>query len=138
MGRPRAWPHADFAVEEAALRKSPLLILYGHVRHTSLSPWRVRKEPYVTRGIRRLLDAVADRARTREPTIDVEVDLLFEEPGAALVARSGHAQLVVVGQSGRGGAALGSVASYVAATRTGRLSCTVRSRGSRPNRLSVP
>jgi nucleotide-binding universal stress UspA family protein len=101
---------ADLAVDEATLRKSALVILYGH---TSLRLWRSRK-PYVTQGIRRLFEAVADRARTRGPTIDVAVDLMLDEPGAALVERSGRAQLVVVGHSGRGGAALGSVAGYVA------------------------
>jgi len=105
---------ADFAVDEATLRKSALRILYGHMRHPSPSLWRSRKEPYVTRGIGRLLEAVADRARTRGPAIDVGVDLMYEDPRTALVERSGHAQLVVVGHSGRGGAALGSVAGYVA------------------------
>jgi nucleotide-binding universal stress UspA family protein len=111
----------DYAVDEAAQRKSPLLILYGHLRHSPLSPWRTRTEPYVTRGIRRLLEAVADRARTLESSIDVSVELQLDEPGAAIVGRSDRARLVVVGHSGRGAAALGSVAAYV----TSHASCPV-------------
>ena len=76
----------DYAVDEAALRKSPLLILYGHLRHSPVSPWRTRTEPYVIRGIRRLLDAVADQARTRDSSIDVSVELQLDEPGAAIVS----------------------------------------------------
>lgn len=106
---------AEYAVDEATLRKAPLLILYGHLRRSPVSLWRRKRDPYVIRGIRRLLDAVAERARIRGPNIDIVADVLVEEPGAALVARSGHAQLVVVGHSGRGGAALGSVAAHVAA-----------------------
>lgn len=105
----------DYAVDEATLRKAPLLLLYGHLRRSPQRLWRRRRAPFVLRGISRLMDAVAERARSRGPLIEVATDVLTEEPGAALVARSGHAQLVVVGHSGRGGAALGSVAAHVAA-----------------------
>jgi nucleotide-binding universal stress UspA family protein len=104
----------DFAVDEATMRKSALLIVYGHLRHRFLSPWRSRTEPYVTRGIRRLLEAVAGRAGARDPSLDVDIDLLLKEPGAALIERSRDACLMVVGHSGRAGAALGSVAAHVA------------------------
>ena len=104
----------DFAVDEATLRKSSLLIAYGHLRHPSLTLWRSRTEPYVTRGIRRLLEAVAGRAQARDSSLDVDIDLLLKEPGAALAERSRDACLMVVGHSGRAGAALGSVAARVA------------------------
>jgi nucleotide-binding universal stress UspA family protein len=109
---------ADYAVDEAVLRKAPLQILYGHVRRPSLLFWRRMWDPYAIMAIRRRLEAVANRVRTREPAVDVTVDMLLEPPGAALVARSRQAQLVVVGHSGRGGAALGSVAAHVAAHAT--------------------
>jgi len=104
----------EFAVDEATLRTSPVLILYGHLRHPRLTVWRSRREPYVMRGIQRLLESVADTARARAPSIDITVDVLLERPGEALVEWSDRARLVVVGRSGRGGAALGSVAAYVA------------------------
>jgi nucleotide-binding universal stress UspA family protein len=105
---------AEFAADEATLRKSPLLILYGHDRHPLLSAWRPRTEPYVARGIRGLLDAVAQQIQDRSPSVDVSIDLLPGDPGFALIERSEHAHLVVVGHSGRGAAALGSVAAKVA------------------------
>jgi nucleotide-binding universal stress UspA family protein len=109
---------ADYAVDEAMLRRAPLQILYGHIRRPLDRFWWRTWDPFAIMATRRMLEAVANRARTRGPAVDVTVDMVLAEPGAALVERSRHAQLVVVGHAGRGGAVLGSVAGHVAAHAT--------------------
>jgi nucleotide-binding universal stress UspA family protein len=103
----------EYAADEAMRRKAPLRILYAHDRRTSMGV-HSRAELHPTSRILEALEAFVERARIRAPTVDVAVDVLLGKPGLTLVERSRDAQLLVVGNAGRGGAVLGSVAGHVA------------------------
>ncbi len=104
----------EYAVDEAMRRKAPLRIVYTHDQRASMGMRQHRTEPYPTSRIRGSLEAFAEQVRGRAPAVDVAVEVFSGKPGAALVERSRDAQLLVVGNAGRGGAALGSVAGHVA------------------------
>jgi nucleotide-binding universal stress UspA family protein len=106
----------DWAAAEAALRGAPL-----HLLHALSGPrFRVPLDPHRTEAgedAQRLLADARRRAAELAPGLDVTSELVMERPAAALIERTGHAALVVVGTRGHGGFTgliVGSVALQVA------------------------
>jgi nucleotide-binding universal stress UspA family protein len=105
---------AEYAADEATLRKAPLRVSYAHNHGTSKVLPPHRPEPDPSTAILASLEAAAERVRGLAPAVEVAVEMLAGKPGPALVDRSRNAQLLVVGHAGFGGGVLGSVARHVA------------------------
>ncbi|MBO3087140.1 universal stress protein [Cellulomonas dongxiuzhuiae] len=106
------------AAREAALRDAPLVVL--HARRTVADPYGTRTPPPAAVGpqdpVRAAADALADELRTAHPDLQVDVELVDDDPAHALVERSKDAGLVVVGCRGLDafrGMLLGSVSHEV-------------------------
>ncbi len=113
----------DFAAEEAALRGARLRIVcvwdmpeIGYA--VSAYPEEVLED--VFEGIREEAEAIVAKARARaaelKPTLTVKTKVVKGHPGAILVREAKSADLVIVGNRGRGGVAsllLGSVSHHV-------------------------
>ncbi|MEV5743871.1 universal stress protein [Microbispora rosea] len=118
---------ADWAGQEAALRDAPLRIVYAALHWSYYVPlvpqpasWGADAEAVA----RSALDEATIRARAGRPHLSVSAEIVDGAAGEALVAAAEGAQLVVVGNRGRGGFAellLGSVSRYV----TARAPCPV-------------
>jgi nucleotide-binding universal stress UspA family protein len=101
-----------WAVAEAALRHAPLSVVYAAVP-TTVATWSSVSPAAVAdlqreAGEKVLRDAVVD------VDVDVSTELVAEAAAPALIERSKHADLVVVGSNGRGAIArtvLGSVST---------------------------
>ena len=104
-------PAVDFAFHAAALRGVGLTALYAWSPSASVFPEVVVE----LQQRHRLLEAL-ETHRQRFPEVDVEVKLVDDHAGRAMVEESGDADLVVVGSRGRGGfqgLLLGSVSQVV-------------------------
>ncbi|MGV9559024.1 universal stress protein [Streptomyces sp. NPDC003401] len=130
----------DWAADEAVLRGVPLRVVYT-------CPWERYETAALARDIGRpaapplaqdVAGAAARRARDRRPGLRVNAEVVFEEPGHALVRAGRGACVLVVGTRGRGTAAgllPGSVGPAVAA----RAGCpVVVLRGSHDNQAARP
>ncbi|MEO3890934.1 universal stress protein [Nonomuraea sp. B5E05] len=112
---------ASWAGQEAALRSAPLRMLYavpGWGHDVPLVPeprsWGTGAEA----AAREMLDHAAVHARAGRPRLSITTDIIAGRPADTLVGAAEEAQLVVVGNRGRGGFTellLGSVSHDVVA-----------------------
>lgn len=104
-------PAIRFAFEAAARRGARLTAVRAWSAPASIFP-----ELVVEQEARELLLAALEGDRRRFPEVEVEVKLVGDHAGRALVEESSDAELVVVGSRGRGGfqgLLLGSVSQAV-------------------------
>lgn len=100
------------AFEEARMRARPLVAV--HVVDDDAALGRA--------GSADILQAAVDTCRPDYPDVELYSSVVVGDPSAELIRRAGSAQLVVVGNRGRGGVAralLGSVSSAVVASVDG-------------------
>ncbi|MFF3631224.1 universal stress protein [Streptomyces sp. NPDC002164] len=109
----------DWAAAEAACMGLPMRVVHASLwehyegTHAASDPERPTDEILAEH----LVSEAQERARRLGPEVDVEADVLPEDPVAALVAESHEAAVVVVGSRGRGRIAemlLGSVSLALA------------------------
>ncbi|MEU5893641.1 universal stress protein [Streptomyces sp. NPDC047461] len=130
----------DWAADEAVLRGVPLRMVYACLwdRYEGAALARDVGRPTAVPLPQDIVDAAAQRARTRHPDLRVTADVVFEEPEYALFREGRDASVLVVGTRGRGGIAemlLGSVSLAVAASAD----CPVIVlRGSHDNQATPP
>ncbi|MEV4916129.1 universal stress protein [Streptomyces tirandamycinicus] len=130
----------DWAADEAALRGVPLRVVYACLwdRYEGAALALDIGDPTEPPPPQDLVGAAAERARARHPDLRVTADVVFEEPGYALIRAARNASALVVGTRGRSGVAgmlLGSVSLTVAA----HADCPVIVlRGSHDNRATPP
>ncbi|WP_431934321.1 universal stress protein [Nonomuraea jabiensis] len=111
---------ASWAGQEAAIRDAPLRIVHAAV-HWAYSVPLVPQPPAWGAGAeaaaREILHQAAVHAQAGRPHLEVTTEIVDGAAPEALVNAAEGAQLIVVGQRGRGGFAellLGSVSRYVA------------------------
>ncbi|MGW7210623.1 universal stress protein [Streptomyces sp. NPDC054837] len=130
----------DWAADEAVLRGVPLRMVYACLweRYEGAALARDIGRPTALPLPQDVVGAAAQRARTRQPDLQVTADVVFEEPEYALVREGRDASVLVVGTRGRSGIAemlLGSVSLAVAAAAD----CPVIVlRGSQDNQATPP
>ncbi|ETK32831.1 universal stress protein [Microbispora sp. ATCC PTA-5024] len=118
---------AAWAGDEASLRGAPLRIVYAALRwpyHVPLVPQPASWDADAEAAVDDMLHQAIIRARAGMPYLEVSTQIVQGATGEALVAAAEDAQLLVVGNRGRGGFAellLGSVSRYV----TARAPCPV-------------
>ncbi|GLW98492.1 universal stress protein [Microtetraspora sp. NBRC 16547] len=111
---------AEWAGREAALRGAPVRIVHVTPQwayHVPLAPQPSRWSPERAEAVEELLQRAANQVRAGHPDVRVTTEILDGGAGETLVANAEGAQLLVVGNRGRGGFAellLGSVSRYVA------------------------
>ncbi|MGP3963835.1 universal stress protein [Nonomuraea sp. 3N208] len=112
---------ANWAGREAAIRDAPLHMLYAAPRWTHDVPLAHQPRSWGTgaeAAEREMLGHAAVHARAGRPHLSVTTDIIAGRAADALVAAAEEAQLLVVGNRGRGGFAellLGSVSRDVVA-----------------------
>ncbi|MBD0842135.1 universal stress protein [Streptomyces sp. TRM68416] len=129
----------DWAADEAVVRGVPLRLvhacLWSRYEGTALARDLGRRGEPTPQDI---VGAATERARTRQPGLEVSSEVVFEEPEYALVHAGRQASALIVGTRGRSGIAellLGSVSLAVAA----QADCPVIVlRGSHDNRATPP
>ncbi|MEV0173592.1 universal stress protein [Streptomyces sp. NPDC050803] len=130
----------DWAADEAVLRGVPLRLVYACLwqRYEGVSLARDLGRRTGEPSPQEIVGAAAQRARTRQPRLQVSTEVVFEEPEYALVHAGRQASALVVGTRGRSGIAellLGSVSLTVAA----QADCPVIVlRGSHDNQATPP
>lgn len=118
---------AGWAGREAELRGAPLRIVYVTLRwpyYVPLVPQPASWGAEAEAAARTVLDQATIRARAGRPHLAVSAEIVDGAAAEALVAAAEGAQLIVVGNRGRGGFAellLGSVSRYL----TARAPCPV-------------
>jgi nucleotide-binding universal stress UspA family protein len=126
-GSPGGRSALRWAVAEARVRGAPLHVVHAWmvplidalpepwaVGAPSLGPSDDEVHDHLEAAARNLLDACVDEARSAEPDVDVQGELVEGRPAGALLEAAGGADLLVVGSRGRGGFAgllLGSVSA---------------------------
>ncbi|MHB9864159.1 universal stress protein [Streptomyces sp. YIM S03343] len=109
----------DWAADEAALRGLPLRLVYADLweRYEGKAfAGELEKSPEEIRA-NDIVESAEQRARARRPELEIDSEVLPEEPEYALVHEGRDAALLVVGTRGRSGVAellLGSVSLTVA------------------------
>lgn len=102
--------------DEADLRRVPLVVLTAWSTPMVSSPYPIELDPGIFEdGARRSLDEAVGLARARHPDVEVDGELVQNDPRTALLSAVGSDDLLVVGTRGRGGVAgllLGSVATH--------------------------
>ncbi|WP_240119965.1 universal stress protein [Streptomyces sp. MUM 2J] len=109
-----------WAADEAALRGMRLRLVYACLwdRYEGAALARDFGVPSARVLPQDVVEAAAERARDRQPGLEVSCEVVFEEPEYALVHEGRQAAALVVGSRGRSGLAellLGSVSLTVAA-----------------------
>ncbi|WP_336115411.1 universal stress protein [Streptomyces sp. PTD9-10] len=104
----------DWAADNAALRRTPLRLVYASLweRYEGASLGRDADRPSEQVMVEDIVATAERRAHRRQPDVHVSTDVLPEEPEQALVRESHSALAVVLGHRGRGTVAeavLGSV-----------------------------
>ncbi|MCC5581440.1 universal stress protein [Microtetraspora sp. AC03309] len=118
---------AEWAGNEAVLRGTPVRVVHVALQwsyHVPLAPQPGRWGPEESEAAEELLQRAANRVRAGHPDVQVATEIVNGGPGETLVAASEAAELLVVGNRGRGGFTellLGSVSRHVAS----RASCPV-------------
>jgi nucleotide-binding universal stress UspA family protein len=119
-GSPSSLVAAEHAARSAVQRSRPLHLVHGYLHPLGygvpLNPYDLGV-PAPTEAAQKMLEQLAAELTERHPGLRVEVRQVAGGPGAALVAESRRAELVVVGSRGHGGFAgllLGSVSGQVA------------------------
>ncbi|MGW2615693.1 universal stress protein [Streptomyces sp. NPDC001500] len=110
----------DWAADEAALRGTPLRLVYASLweRYEGESLAEDVGKPSEQVRAEDIVRVAAERARRRQADVEISTDVLSEEPGYALVREGRGACVLVLGTRGRAGLAevlLGSVSLTVAA-----------------------
>jgi nucleotide-binding universal stress UspA family protein len=111
----------EFAVEEAALRKTPLRIVSAwEVPVAAFSAGAAPLDPATLEAFRLGAAQIAEdakaAAKTSQPSIEVQALTVSGQPADALLAQGAEAELIVVGRRGLGGfrsLLLGSVSQQV-------------------------
>ncbi|MFI1202423.1 universal stress protein (plasmid) [Streptomyces sp. BHT-5-2] len=108
----------DWAVDEAVRHGLPLRLVYASrwERYEGVAPREDAPEEQAMAD--RVVASAADRAARRNPEVEVSVQVLADDPVAALLREAPYATAVVLGCKGRGEFAdllLGSVSLSVAA-----------------------
>ncbi|MEU0521140.1 universal stress protein [Streptosporangium sp. NPDC006007] len=117
----------SWAGQEAALRDVPLRIVHAALRwayHVPLVPQPAHWGAEAEAAAQDMLRQAVIHARAGRPRLEVTTEIVDGGASEALVTAAEEAQLLVVGDRGRGGFAellLGSVSRYV----TARASCPV-------------
>ncbi|MGW0819200.1 universal stress protein [Streptomyces viridiviolaceus] len=132
---PGLWA-ADWATDEAALHGLPLRIVHASLWERYEGPVLAQAAEVPSEHVlaQEIVDRAAERARQRNPDVQITVDIVPDDPEAALLRESGRAAAVVTGCRGRGpirGALLGSVSHSLATHAVGPV---VVVRGSPHNR----
>ncbi len=110
----------DYAADEAARRHQPLRIVTGvqwPLFVPAMAGTGIPMDAGVQEAAQATLDDATNRARTRQPALDVTAQVIIGSPAGVLVGESERASVVVVGNRGRGGFAsllAGSVATQLA------------------------
>ncbi|WP_328476085.1 universal stress protein [Streptomyces sp. NBC_00377] len=117
---------ADWAADEADLRGTPLRLVYASLweRYEGESLAEDVGKPSEQVRAEDIVRVAAERARLRQPGVEISTDVLPEEPEYALVREGRGACALVLGTRGRSGLVgmlLGSVSLTVAA----RAACPV-------------
>lgn len=129
----------DWAADEAALRGTPLRLVYASLweRYEGESLAQDLGKPSEQVMAEDVVRTAAQRARLRRADVEISTDVLPEEPEYALVREGRDAEALVLGSRGRSGFAemlLGSVGLTVAA----HAECPVIVlRGSHDNRVGA-
>lgn len=119
-GSPSSLDAADAAAREAAMHAVPLVVV--HARPTVATPYGhdgAALPPITTADddpTHRAAERAVARLREAQPTVDVRLELVDDDPAHALVSLAGERTLLVVGSRGLGafrGMLLGSVSSEV-------------------------
>ncbi|APC35323.1 universal stress protein UspA [Nocardiopsis dassonvillei] len=96
----------EWAAAEAELRQLPLYVVHALsmplVMSVYAGPTRFPPTEEMTAQGRRILEEAAEHVRSLRPELRVETALGLEEPPLALLRRTGHGDLVVVGSRGMG------------------------------------
>ncbi|MBD0422718.1 universal stress protein [Streptomyces sp. TRM S81-3] len=116
----------DWAVDEAARYGLPLRLVYASLweRHEGAVPSNSPERPGERVRADHVLASAAERARRRNPDLEVCTEAVLAEAVSALLSESHHAFALVTGSRGRGelkGMLLGSVGLAV----TARAHCPV-------------
>ncbi|TDB70498.1 universal stress protein, partial [Micromonospora sp. KC723] len=102
-GSPSSLVAAEHAARAAVRRRRPLHLVHGYLHPLGygvpLNPYDLGM-PAPTEESRRMLETAAAELADRWPGLTVEVHQVAGGPGAALVAASRRAELVVVGSRG--------------------------------------
>ncbi|MGI5488393.1 universal stress protein [Microtetraspora malaysiensis] len=119
-GSPVSLQAAEWSGREAALRGAPVRVVHvatEWAHHIPLVPEPGRWGEERSGALEELLQGAANQVRAGHPDVQVTTEILEGGAGEALVAEAKGAQLLVVGNRGRGGFAellLGSVSRYTA------------------------
>ncbi|ANS70135.1 stress-inducible protein [Streptomyces lincolnensis] len=110
----------DWAADEAVVRGVPLRLVYACLweRYEGAALARDLGEPSAEVLPQDLVGAAKERARARQPGLEISTEVVFEEPEYVLVHEGRKASALVVGSRGRSGITellLGSVSLTVAA-----------------------
>ncbi|GAA2895693.1 universal stress protein [Streptomyces mexicanus] len=130
----------DWAADEAALRGTPLRVVYASLweRYEGSALARDLGKPDAQVLAEDIVRAGAHRARSRQADLPISMAALPEDPAYALVREGKNASALVVGSRGRSGVVnvlLGSVSLFVAA----HADCPVIVvRGSHDNQARMP
>jgi nucleotide-binding universal stress UspA family protein len=135
-GSARSLEAVDLAAREAALRDLPLRVVYGYVWPyigvpPSASPVSLL-EGDLQQDAEQIAQEGAARARSAEPSVDVEAAAVSGPPTAVLLDESRRAALVVVGDRGLGGFT-GLLAGSVAVQLAAHATCPVLVARGRPD-----
>ena len=112
----------SWAAVDAALRNIPLTVIHAVQTPTATWPPVAYPDALATKlevdGKRAVLNAmkIAQEAMPTDRQVPIKRDLLFSSPGLALIKMSDEAEMIVMGNSGRGllfKSVLGSVSSNV-------------------------
>jgi nucleotide-binding universal stress UspA family protein len=107
----------DWAVTEATYRRAPLHLVTAWMFPMAEGYAFTATVPQVHEAAGEVCERAADEVRRRAPQLHVSTQTVQQTPGAALVAASDGADLLVVGSRGLGGfegLVMGSVSQYCA------------------------
>ncbi|MYX32856.1 MULTISPECIES: universal stress protein [unclassified Streptomyces] len=125
-GSDAALKAVDWAADEAAVRGVPLRIVYASLweRYEGRAPSFTREPPEGQILAQHIASSAEERARLRQPGLEMTAEVLTEDTQYALLREGNHATALVVGHRGRGDMA-GLLLGSVSLTLAGRAQCPV-------------